>query len=229
MLRPRLRPLVYLACASLSLSACAQFPEVRRSEEHDYVTKLGMAKLLQSQGQADAAAQLYRELAQLDPRDAEPPHMLALLEATQGRTAEAGEYFRQALALAPHDVDLRNDYGYWLYVNKRLDDAERELAFALQANPEHARVTNNLALVVGHRGRFQESLALFKRAGTEAEAYSNLAYVYAQLGQYDDARQQYQKALELEPHMNAAVEGLVQLDRRTADPAVQQAEAPGPR
>lgn len=220
---PAVRRVAWLICLVVSLPGCGLLPKPRRFEDPDYRTKLGMAKLLESQGQTERAGKLYRELARLDPKDAEPPHLLALLEAMQGRSEQAGEYFEQALKLAPRDVDLLNDYGYWLYEADRLDDAERQLMLALQVNPEHKQAINNLALVVGRRGRFDESLALFKRVGSDAEAHSNVAYVYAQLGQLKAARAHYVKALELDPRLNAAAEALAQLQRREADLAARPA------
>lgn len=229
----RLRCLLPLFCASALAAGCGQLPKARHVDDADYQTKLGMAKLLEGQGQVERAGKLYRELARLDPKDAEPLHLLALMEAKQGRNKDAGEYFAKALALAPRDVELLNDYGYWLYLDNHLDEAERQLATALEVNPQHKQVLNNLALVVGRRGRFQESYALFQRCGSDADAHSNLAYVYAQLGQFDMARRHYEKALEIEPRMKAAAEALVQLNRREADRAVTPAqvveEAPAPK
>jgi Flp pilus assembly protein TadD len=227
-----IRRLVWLTFAGLALSGCGLLPKARRFDDSDYQTKLGMAKLLEGQGQTERAGKIYRELSRLDPKDAEPPHLLALMEAKQGHNEQAGEYFKQALKLAPRDVELLNDYGYWLYLADRLEEAEKALATALEVNPEHKQVMNNLALVVGFRGRFQESLALFERCGSEADAHSNLAYVYARQRRFKEARRHYEKALELEPRMKAAAEALVQLNRRDADPTVQPAQAvqaPAPR
>lgn len=220
-----LRCLLLFACAGVLAAGCGQLPKPRRFDDADYRTKLGMAKLLEAQGQTERAGKLYRELARLDPKDAEPPHLLALMEAKQGRNEEAARYFKQALALAPRDVELLNDYGYWLYLDNRLTEAERQLATALQVNPQHKQVLNNLALVVGRQGRYQESFSLFLGCGTEADAHSNLGYIFARAGQYDRARKHYEKALELEPRMKAAAEALVQLDRRDADAAVAPAQA----
>ncbi len=221
----RLRPLVCLACAYLALAGCHHLPKY---DENAYQTKISMAKLLVDQGQADKAATLYHELEKLNPKDAGPPHELALIEAKKGHTQLAEEYFREAHKRAPKDVDLLNDFGYWLYLNDRLEEAETYLAEALEIDPERKTVLTNLATVVGKRGRFEESFRIFLRgSNSEADAHCSIAYIYAQLRQFDEAKRHFEKALELEPNLKPAAEALVQLNRRDADPAFTPAESTG--
>ncbi len=52
---------------------------------------------------------------------------------------------------------------------------------------------------------------MFRRTGTEAEAYANMAFVYAQRGDLEKAKASYSRALDLDQKMKPAAEALVQI------------------
>ena len=53
-------------------------------------------------------------------------------------------------------------------------------------DPNYAAASNNLALVYAREGKIRESLELFKRHVTEAQAYANVGVLLAKSG--DTAR-----------------------------------------
>jgi DNA-binding SARP family transcriptional activator len=69
-------------------------------------------------------------------------------------------------------------------------------------------------MVLGEQGRDEESLAMFRRVGTEAQAKANLAFVYTQRGDVDQAVESYSEALTLDAKMRPAAQALVQLADR---------------
>src|SRR5690606_6103389 len=96
----------------------------------------------------------------------------------------------------------------------RLDEAEERLRQALELSPTSRTARTNLALVLGEQGRFGECLNEFRRVGTEAQAHANLAYVYAMLGELEQAEQEYHRALALDPTLLPAADALSQLAER---------------
>src|SRR5690606_21326465 len=107
---------------------------------------------------------------------------LAVIHSRLGNLEEADLWFQEALDLDPMNAEIWCDLGYALYLHNDAQAAEEALRQALECNPSHQRAMNNLAMVLGQQGRFDESLAMFRRCGTDAEAHANLAYLYAQAG-----------------------------------------------
>jgi Tfp pilus assembly protein PilF len=220
-----LRHLVVASAALAGMAGCVHAPRSPGAPRAptDYAAAMALARLVERQGRAEAAARGYRELAHAHPREAGPLHRLAILEAGQGRRESAEALFRRAVSRAPGDVELLNDFGYWLATQGRPAEAEAVLRAALAIRPDHPLACNNLGDVVARQGRFAEGLDLFRRGGGEADAHANLAFILARLGHLDGARRHYRRALRLDPTLRPAAEALAQLDRPPADPEVQTA------
>ncbi len=176
--------------------------------------RLKFARLCQRKGQFEQAEKIYQALLKENPKDPEALHRMGVLAAEQGRYPKSMEYFNAATSVGSPSADLLCDLGYCYYLQNRWSDAERTLRKALKDQPNHARSCTNLGLVLGLTGRYEESLAVFRRSGTEAQAQANLAYVYTQIGAEDDALAAYHKALALDPEMRVAAEALMQLAQR---------------
>ncbi|MED5285842.1 MAG: hypothetical protein VYC71_07660, partial [Planctomycetota bacterium] len=111
----------------------------------------------------------------------------------------------------PSNVELLNDLGYALFLTDDLLGAEEKLQLAIRLNPSHRAARNNLGLVLGNAGRWDECMVQFKRAVSEAEAYANLAFVQVQMGEFALAEKNFHSALDLDDELDAAAEGLVQI------------------
>lgn len=177
----------------------------------DLKNPLTIAQLCGSHGQTAEAKRLYEEVIQRHPKDPAGYHGLALLYAKQGQFKEAEPCFTRALALAPDRADLLGDMGYFCYLCSRSQEAERYLRRALELEPNEATYGNNLALVLGEQGRDKESLDLFRRFGTEEQAYTNMAFVYAQRGDYAKALETYDRVLTADPKDRTAAIAMLQL------------------
>ncbi|HVN41949.1 MAG TPA: tetratricopeptide repeat protein, partial [Steroidobacteraceae bacterium] len=121
--------------------------------------------------------------------------------------------FRRGLEIAPEDAELRNALGWALFQDGRTAEAVTEYERALKADPKHVKAHNNLALALVELGRLEEAAGHLKASlaiEPKAEIYSDLGFIMARLGQADEARADYLKALELDPncasaHFNMAV------------------------
>jgi Flp pilus assembly protein TadD len=213
-------------------------PAQRSSGAADLKNPLTMARLFGSRGQTAEAKRLYEEMIQRHPKDPAGYHGLALLYAKQGQFKEAEPCFTRALALAPDEADLLGDMGYFCYLCSRSQEAERYLRRAMELEPNQATYGNNLALVLGEQGRDKESLDLFRRFGTEERAYANMAFVYAQRGDYAKALETYNRVLTGDPKDRTAAMAMLQVSklqdqRQRAGPQIagqspQPLEVPNP-
>jgi Flp pilus assembly protein TadD len=172
-----------------------------------------MARLCESRGQTAEAKRLYEEAIQRRPKDPAGYHGLALLYAKQGQFKEAEPCFARALALAPNQADLLGDMGYFCYLCSRNEEAERYLRRAVELEPNQPIYGNNLALVLGELRRDQESQDLFRRFGTEEQACANMAFVYAQRGEYAKALEMYNHVLTQDPKDHTAALAMLQISK----------------
>jgi tetratricopeptide (TPR) repeat protein len=177
-------------------------------------SELALARLCERRGEDERAERLYRAALRKAPKDPRPHQRLGVMAVQKRDYARAQEHFRAARSLAPPSADLLSDIGYCYYLQEQLKEAENVLGQALQAEPNHVAATNNLALVVGAQGRFDEALALFKRVNSEAKAYANLAYVLAQHGDLTRSEEMYLCALTLDNKMRAAAQAVLQVAER---------------
>jgi tetratricopeptide (TPR) repeat protein len=81
----------------------------------------------------------------------------------------------------------------------------------LAVDRNHEAAHNNLGLLLGIQGRYEESLAEFKKCGSEAEANASLAYAMTQRGELDQAQKRYLYALQLDKSLRPAGSAVVQL------------------
>tara|TARA_R110002072_G_scaffold303099_1_gene493502 strand:+ start:233081 stop:233989 length:909 start_codon:yes stop_codon:yes gene_type:complete len=174
-------------------------------------SQLSIARIQEHQGQLREAAERYTQLAQKNPKNATIPHRLGVIESKNGNHQAANQYFRQSLELNPHDAEVLTDWGYSLFLQGKLSEAETALRRALNEVPGEERATNNLALVLGHAGKSEESLALFRQVSGEASAWVNLGYVHVSLGEGEKAAECFAKALSLDDKLESAANALVQI------------------
>ena len=115
------------------------------------------------------------------------------------------------MELDPHNTEVLTDWGYSLFLQGKLSEAESALRMALKESPGDKRATNNLALALGHAGQTEESLALFRQVSGEAAAWVNLGYVHVSLGEGEKAAECFAKALSIDDRLESAANALIQI------------------
>jgi serine/threonine protein kinase len=135
-------------------------------------------------GQKDLAGQCARQAAALPPRDAWEHYALGRAYLQAGDLTSAAEQLDRALALEPHSLWPNFSRGVCAF---RAGDPQQALA------------------------AFSACVALVPDS---AACYFNRGRAYAELGRPDHARQNYERALELDPGHEAARELLTRLDAR---------------
>lgn len=100
-----------------------------------------------------------------------------------GRHAEARATYSQALTIAPHEASIEANIGLSYAMTSELDAAESHLRKAVQMPKASSQIRQNLALVVGLQGRFDESRAMFAAELPSDQVEANMAYIRALLTQ----------------------------------------------
>ena len=103
------------------------------------------------------------------------------------RHADAQRYYASALRLMPDEPSVLSNLGLSYALAKDLKRAEETLRRASAKGSADKRVRQNLALVVGLQGRFQEAETIARADLPPTEAAANVAYLRQMLAQKGNA------------------------------------------
>lgn len=220
-------PLVSAGCANLSPRWNA-LPALAR---HRADTQYQAAREAEQRGHYAKARDLYAELQRQSPNTPLYAHRMGVVCIQLKDFETAGKYFEHARSLDPRNPALLADMGYSAYLQKEYSSAEALLREAADLNSNDARAMNNLALAIGHQGRYDESLAIFRRSNSETQALLNIAFVQSQRNDFTTAQATYQQVLSTEPGNRIATRALqilvAELEKSSA-PAVAAAAVTPP-
>ena len=118
---------------------------------------------------------------------------------------QAENFFRQSLKLAPDFAQALNYLGYmWAERGENLTEARTMIEQALKQEPENAAYLDSMAWVLFKLNLPKEALehqlkALKLQEEADATLHDHLGDIYAALKQMDKAREQWEKAIAIEP------------------------------
>ena len=100
-----------------------------------------------------------------------------------GRHEEAQRYYASALKIIPDEPSVLSNLGLSYALSKDLKRAEATLRRAAETGRGDKRVRQNLALVVGLQGRFQEAETIARADLPPSEAAANVSYLRQMMAQ----------------------------------------------
>ncbi len=178
----------------------------------EFYSGLTTGRKFEKTGRMDEARRVYEGLIVKNPGRYEPYHRLGVVADRQKRYREAQALYAQAISIHP-DPQIFNDLGYCLYLQGKLEKAESALLKAVSMQPANSRFRNNLAMVYGHQGRDEEAMEEFRRGGSEADAFYNMAFILASRDDVDGAKNCFRLALAADPSHDKATEALRSFDQ----------------
>ncbi len=213
-------PIFGAGCASVS-SRLNVLPSIAR---HRAESQYQAARRAEERGQLEKARESYGSLQKQSPHIAEYAHRMGVVCTQLQDYVTAGKYYDHARSLDPHNPALLADMGYSAYLQKDYSSAESLLDESVQLRPGEPRATNNLAMAIGYQGRYDECLAMFRRANSETQSQLNVAFIQSQRNEPETAIATYQRILSNEPGNKVAVSALQVLN--AAHPRLHGAAPP---
>jgi Flp pilus assembly protein TadD len=142
-------------------------------------------KKLIAAGHPEEAAAVLQKLSDSGSTDWRTLSALGSAYDQQGQYAKARETYQKALALQPNQISVLNNMGMSHALEGNLKQAETTLrdATALPEGKSLPRLRQNLALVVGLQGRFEESRTIASADLPPEEVEANMAYLQKMLSQ----------------------------------------------
>lgn len=145
-------------------------------------SQLGRALL--SAGDMQGASESLTRATTLNPRDAQALSALGATLDQQTKHVEAREKYKAAMALAPDDMGFVNNMAMSYALQGKLTDAESLLRKAIThpKSKSMPRIRQNLALVVGLQGRFDEAKSIASEDLPPDQVQANMDYLQQMLG-----------------------------------------------
>ena len=167
-----------------------------------------LANVLIAKGDFDGAIARYRTCLAVIPDQEEAQYNLASALLRTGHTEEAIVEYQKVLQMHPESADTHANLGIAFLTNGRVRDAMAEYNKALQISPENLAALSNLAWLLATSPdptlrNGSEAVRLAERADSASSRSDKhpavlriLAAAYAEAGQFTEAKETAQHALE---------------------------------
>ena len=160
-----------LAVTLALLAGCNGQGGTKADSEQIYQDLLALGAAYMRAGEYQRAKTNLSRAQELEPRSPEVHGLFGLLFQLEGETALAEDHFRSALRYDPDSTRTRNNFGAFLFDERRYAEAVEHLEIA--------------AADLYYPGRPQ--------------VFENLGVSYLHLDRADEARQAFERALDLNP------------------------------
>ncbi|MBI3607515.1 MAG: tetratricopeptide repeat protein [Nitrospirae bacterium] len=199
--------------------AFVEFQKAVEFNPGDRDTHYALAHVYFLQQNFSEAERELKRVLKIDDRDAKAWNYLGMVYDAQGRTDLALLQFDHALSLPQYATPELAHYNKGrVYLKKgRPDDALRAFVAAVRVNPSqpYAPAAYEAGRLYLDQGAVKEAIEVFRLAIQQVpnapEAHLYLAKAYAREGMDKDARESYQKVIELAPGSRWAEEARTQM------------------
>jgi len=160
------------------------------------------------------AKEKFLKTLEIDPYYLGAHRNIGLIEQRYGNTDKALEYFQKGVQLEPYEGKYYHDIAL-IYMEKRdLVKATEYLQQAIHFMPEQGAPYLNLGLVLLDQKKPEEAIPVFQNAYTNDNSLKDVFYFlgisYEYLGQFNEAKTSYEKAISLNASKNKEALGALQ-------------------
>ena len=155
------------------------------SHPEDGALQAKIGKMLLTSGRAGEAVDMLERAAGAPGVEWKTLSALGSAYDQQGNHGKAREQYKLALAMQPGELSVENNLAMSFALEGKLADAEKILrgAVAQQGSAAQPRIRQNLALVVGLQGHFDEARKIASEDLPPDQVDANLAYLQQMLAQ----------------------------------------------
>ncbi len=209
--------LVLTGCATSGKGTGSMFAMSQPKVENNFTQEMSFARLSERNGDNVKAKKLYRHILSEDPENRVALHRMGVISGKEGQYDEAVKYLTHASTVGDPSAEVLSDLGYVYYLQDNQELAKTTLERSLVEDPDYEAARTNLAVVYAELGQYDIALSHFRQTTGEAEALSNLAYIQSQRGDLELAQQNYSRALDIDKRLRPAAEALIQIAQMTGD------------
>lgn len=163
--------------------AAAALEQAISRNPNDVAISVEYAKALTASGRFEQSLQVLQNVIRPDAPDWNALLVMGATLDQMGRHDQARKIYIQASVIAPGEASIETNLGLSYAMTNELPAAENHLRRAAQMQGATTKTRQNLALVIGLQGRFQEAEALYAAELPPDQVAANMDYVRAMLSQ----------------------------------------------
>lgn len=176
-------------------------------------TRFAAGQLAETRGDWETAIRQYDQALKASPRDERIIHRLAVAYTMTQQFPEAETMWRRLIEVTNGSADAWNNLAQTYEYAQRPEEAEAAYRKAVSIDGANQFARTNFGLMLVRVGRVQEGREQMLAVLPAAEAHYNVASVMEMQGNKAAAREEFRKALELDPQMTDAQKRLAAIER----------------
>lgn len=158
------------------------------------------------------AQSLFEQVLETQPENDTALYRIGIIHLQTGRPGLAIPFLKKAADIDTQSPDILNNLGSAYFQTEDYNVAEEVYIKSLGIMPNHAYTLCNLALLMKHKGQFENAEIYLQRAicfkRDYAEAHNNLGLLYQEQGRLEEATAKFHEALRHNPNSASAYNNL---------------------
>ena len=175
--------------------ATAATPEPELNVE----TRFAAARLAETQNRLDAAADQYEQALKLKPDHVPSLYRLGIVHTKLKRFDDATGVWRRYIKATNNDAGGYSNLGFCYEMAGDIGNAEKAYMEGIRRDPKSLPCRTNYGLMLARSGRIPEAEAQLAFVLKPDQVRYNLATVYEQKGEMAQAKEELEKAIEINP------------------------------
>lgn len=151
-------------------------------------------------GRYEDAIEEFKEALELEPANYDAKIYLAIAYEESGDFENAEKAYQEAVRLRPNYWSAQGNLGFFYFFQGRYEQAKDSFLKAAELSPGNILSLNNLGAAYFKLGQNDPAAAMFEKSISiklNADACSNLGYLYYFQGRYADAMNMSEEAIKL--------------------------------
>ncbi len=162
-------------------------------------THFAAGQLAESQNDSARALEQYRKAIKLNSRHLPSLYRMGVVYAELKQYPQAIETWKQYIKAADGSAVGYSNLGFCCELAGRFDEAEAAYRKGIEKDPKSRPCRINYGLMLARSDHEAEATTQLQAVLTPAEVHYNLGSVYELRGKIAQAREEYQKALSVDP------------------------------
>jgi tetratricopeptide (TPR) repeat protein len=176
-------------------------------------THFAAGQLAESQDNPALAVKQYEEALKLDPNHLGALYRLGVVYTGLTRYDDAIAIWKRYVKASGESADAYSNLAFCQEMAGHPEVAEGSYLQGIARSPKNVPCRVNYGLMLARHGRTEEAVRQWQTVLSEAEVHYNLASVYELQNRREQARAEYQQALQLNPRFADAKARLAALDQ----------------
>lgn len=124
---------------------------------------------------------------------------LGIIADIQGKHQDARLFYGKSSLIEPNNPEVLNNIGYSFYMEDQLEKAQGYFLWAIKQDNKFTKAIYNYALTLARQKNYDESLSVFLKVMSQAEANNNTGYIAMKNGDLKKAKVFLKQAVNLSP------------------------------